>query len=105
MTDEPIHHDITQCLYPVCDCVTNGAMPAADNADPPETGDLVICGGCAALLVFDECPDCGGLVMRLPTLDEALMIAAHPRKVIEIKLAQMVVLEHRATHGPPPDTH
>lgn len=105
--NEPIHHDVTQCLCPVCNAVTNGAMPAGDNANPPERDDLVICGSCAALCVYDECPDCGGLVMRLPTLEEAIMLAAHPRKVLEIKLAQLAVVQANEQLGrrAPPDTH
>lgn len=104
---EPVHHSVAECLCPVCGYVTNGAMPAADNADPPEQDDLVICGSCAALLVFDECQDCGGLIMRLPTIEEAVMLTAHPRKLLEIKLAQMAVLQANIeiARRKTPDTH
>jgi hypothetical protein len=92
---------------PMCGCVTNAALDASgDNSGPPEVGDFVICGGCATLCVYDACPDCGGLTMRLPTLEEGLLLARDQRKILEIKLAQYAVLQHRATHPmPDPDTH
>lgn len=47
-------HTISTTRCPACGYIANRAMASDGTSDEPIPGDLMVCGGCTHLLMFDE---------------------------------------------------
>lgn len=86
-------HVTPDMTCPMCGYVSDRASSVTADNEPPEPGDVTVCCGCGAILLFDACSECGELGMRLPEIEEALYLEEnHQDTMVQVAQVQAMIL-------------